>query len=158
MSMQIKAQKPSAYLPRKPQPNKTHGASAPLTKETDETANRNPLGLFDCHCHWRWHGRFTCRMVVSMNYPSTPQCPKDLFQFECSVEDVDLVCFLEYSPEEKGYRDSYGAPYEPDIEECMTLNNAYIAGTDVDIAHMILQSMVDHIEVTALAKYKDNTP
>ena len=72
-----------------------------------------------------------------------------------SDEDVDLVCFLEYSPEEKGYRDSYGAPYEPDIEECMTLNNAYIAGTDVDIAHMILQSMVDHIEVTALEKFLD---
>ena len=94
-------------------------------------------------------------MVVSMNYPATPSCPKDLFQFECSVEDVDLVCFLEYSPEEKGYRDSYGAPYEPDIEECMVLNNAYIAGTDVDIAHMILQSMVDHIEVTALEKFLD---
>ena len=85
----------------------------------------------------------------------TPPCPKGLFEFACSVEDVDLVCFLEYSPEEKGYRDSYGAPYEPDIEECMTLNNAYIAGTDVDIAHMILQSMVDHIEVTALEKFKD---
>jgi len=96
--------------------------------------------------------------LLTMDYSSTPPCPKDLFQFECSVEDVDLVCFLEYSPAEKGYTDSYGAPYEPDIEECMTLNNAYIAGTDVDIAHMILQSMVDHIEVTALEKFKDNTP
>ena len=90
-----------------------------------------------------------------MNYGPTPPCPNGLYQFECSVEDVDLICFLEYSPEEKGYTDSYGAPYEPDIEECMTLNNAYIAGTDVDIAHMILQGFVDHIELTALAKYKD---
>ena len=94
-------------------------------------------------------------MVVSMNYPATPPCPKDLFQFECSVEDVDLVCFLEYSPAEKGYRDSYGAPYEPDIEECMVLNNAYVTNTDLDIAHMLLQSMVDHIEVTALEKFLD---
>jgi hypothetical protein len=92
--------------------------------------------------------------LLTMDYLSTPPCPKDLFQFECAVEDVDLVCFLEYSPAEKGYTDSYGAPYEPDIEECMTLNNAYIAGTDVDIAHMILQSMVDHIEVSALEKFK----
>ncbi len=46
-------------------------------------------------------------------------------------------------------------PYEPDFEECMTLNNAYIADTDVDIAHMILQGFVDHIEESALAKYKD---
>ena len=90
-----------------------------------------------------------------MNYGPTPPCPKDLFQFECSVEDVDLVCFLEYSPEEKGSTDSNGSPYEPDLEEGMMLNNAYIAGTDVDIAHMILQSLVDHIEVSALEKYND---
>ena len=90
-----------------------------------------------------------------MNYDPTPACPNGLFEFPCSVEDVDLVCFLEYSPEEKGYRDSYGAPYEPDLDESMTLNNAYIAGTDVDIAHMILQSMVDLIEVSALEKFLD---
>jgi hypothetical protein len=93
-----------------------------------------------------------------MNYGPTPPCPKDLFQFECCIEDVDLICFLEYSPEEKGSVDSLGSPYEPDFEECMTLNNAYIADTDVDIAHMILQGFVDHIELTALAKYKENTP
>ena len=93
--------------------------------------------------------------LLTMDYLSTPNCPKGLFQFECSVEDVDLICFLEYSPEEKGSTDSLGANYEPDFEECMTLNNAYIAGTDVDIAHMILQSMVDHIEVTALEKFND---
>ena len=85
----------------------------------------------------------------------TPKCPRDLFEFPCSVEDVDLVCFLEYSPPEKGSTDSYGSPYEPDLEEGMMLNNAYIAGTDVDIAHIILQSMVDHSEVSALEKYKD---
>jgi len=85
----------------------------------------------------------------------TPICPKGLFEFACSVEDVDLICFLEYSPEEKGSVDSLGSPYEPDYEECMVLNNAYIAGTDVDIAHIILQSMVDHIEVSALEKLND---
>ena len=78
-----------------------------------------------------------------MNYGPTPSCPRGLFEFACSIEDVDLVCFLEYSPEEKGYRDSYGAPYEPDIEECMVLNNAYIAG------------FVDHIEASALEKFLD---
>ena len=88
----------------------------------------------------------------------TPACPKDLYQFGCEIEGVDLICFLEYSPEEKGSTDSYGSPYEPDLEESMVLNNAYIARTDVDIAHMILQGFVDHIELTALAKYKDKTP
>ena len=90
-----------------------------------------------------------------MNYGPTPSCPRGLFQFECCIEDVDLVCFLEYSPEEKGSVDSLGSPYEPDLEEGMMLNNAYIAGTDVDIAHMILQSLVDHIEVPALEKFHD---
>ena len=85
----------------------------------------------------------------------TPACPRDLFQFDCTVEDVALICFLEYSPEEKGSVDSYGSPYEPDLDESMTLNNAYIAGTDVDIAHMILQGLVDHIEVSALEKYNE---
>jgi hypothetical protein len=94
-------------------------------------------------------------MVVSMNYGPTPPCPKGLFEFACSVEDVDLVCFLDYSPEEKGSTDYTALPYEPDYEECMTLNNAYIAGTVVDIAHMILQSLVDHIEVSALDKFND---
>jgi len=92
-------------------------------------------------------------MVVVMN--KTPACPRDLFQFDCTVEDVTLICFLEYCPAEKGSTDSYGAPYEPDLEESMTLNNAYITGTDVDIAHMILQGLVDHIEVTALEKYNE---
>ena len=86
---------------------------------------------------------------------TTPARHKDLYQFDCEIEGVDLVCFLEYSPEEKGSTDSYGSPYEPDLEECMTLNTAYIHGTDVDIAHMILQSLVDHIEVTALEKFND---
>ena len=90
-----------------------------------------------------------------MNYGPTPSCPRGLFQFECCIEDVELVCFLEYSPEEKGSVDSLGSPYEPDFEECMTLNNAYIADTDVDIAHMILQGFVDHIEMCALEKFKD---
>ena len=90
-----------------------------------------------------------------MNYGPTPDCPKDLFQFACCIEDVELTCFLEYSPAEKGSTDSYGAAYEPDLEESMTLNNAYISDTDVDIAHMLLQSLVDHIEVSALEKYND---
>ena len=85
----------------------------------------------------------------------TPNCPRDLYQFDCDIEGVDLVCFLEYSPEEKGSTDSYGAPYEPDLKESMTLNNAYIMDTDVDIAHLILQGFVDHIEVSALEKFKD---
>jgi len=101
--------------------------------------------------------KITLPRYVRLEQP-TPPCPKGLYQFDCEIEGVNLICFLEYSPEEKGSTDSYGAPYEPDIEEGMMLNNAYIAGTVVDIAHMILQSLVDHIEVIALEKFKDNAP
>ena len=104
---------------------------------------------------WRDESQVAIIAIKKVLKQSTPRYPEDLFQFDCEIEGVNLVCFLEYSPEEKGYTDSYGAPYEPDIEECMTLNFAYIAGTDVDIAHMILQSLVDHIEVSALDKYND---
>jgi hypothetical protein len=89
-----------------------------------------------------------------MKYPPTPNCPNGLFIFKTIIENVELTCFLEYSPEEKGSTDSFGAPYEPDLEERMTLSNAYIFG-HVDIAHLLFKPMVDHIEVSALAKYKD---
>jgi hypothetical protein len=46
--------------------NKPTGLRPHQTKETDETANRNPLGLFDCHCHWRWYGCTLGGMVVVM--------------------------------------------------------------------------------------------
>ena len=108
------------------------------------------------HCpDWRDESQVAITAIKEVLAQETPACPKDLFEFECWIEDVCLTCFLEYSPEEKGSVDSLGSPYEPDFEECMTLNNAYIAGTDVDIAHMILQSMVDHIEVSALEKFLD---
>jgi len=86
---------------------------------------------------------------------TTPIYPDGLYRFDCTIEGVDLICLLDYSPEEKGSTDYTALPYEPDYEECMTLNNAYIAGTVVDIAHMILQSLVDHIEVSALDKFND---
>jgi hypothetical protein len=104
---------------------------------------------------WRDESQVAITAIKEVLEQPTPVCPKGLFEFECWIEDVCLTCFLEYSPEEKGSVDSLGSPYEPDFEECMTLNNAYIAGTDVDIAHMILQSMVDHIEVSALEKFLD---
>jgi hypothetical protein len=104
---------------------------------------------------WRDESQVAITAIKEVLEQPTPVCPKGLFEFECWIEDVCLTCFLEYSPEEKGSVDSHGSPYEPDFEECMTLNNAYVTNTDLDIAHLLLQSMVDHIEVSALDKYKD---
>ena len=83
-------------------------------------------------------------------------CPKDLMAFECEVEGVELLCFLEYIPEELGSRDSRGLPNEPDYPETMELVNAYVKGTDIDIGHLLLQSLVDHITTTALEDFKND--
>jgi hypothetical protein len=80
----------------------------------------------------------------------TPECPEGLIEFACEIEGVDLVCFLEYYPAELGSKDSFGLAYEPDQDESMELVNAYITGTNVDIAHLLMQSLVDHITTTAL--------
>ena len=86
----------------------------------------------------------------------TPARPKGLVEFECEVEGVDLVCYLEYTPEELGSRDSRGLPNEPDTAEDMDLVNAYVKGTDIDIGHLLLQSLVDHITTTALEDMKND--
>lgn len=99
------------------------------------------------------------RMVLMNNrklYKATPSCPKGLVEYECEVEGVALVCYLEYTPEELGSRDSRGLPNEPDYPEDMELVNAYVKGTDLDIGHLILQSLVDHITTTALEDMKND--
>ncbi len=93
-------------------------------------------------------------MVVSMN--PTPACPKGLTEFSCELEGVDLVCHLEYVPEELGALDGYGLRSEPDYAETMELVSAYIKGTDIDIGHLLLQGLVDHITTTALEDYKND--
>ena len=86
----------------------------------------------------------------------TPACPKGLTEYECEVEGVDLVCFLEYTSEEEGSRDSYGLLNEPGTSENLELVNAYVKGTDVDIGHLLLQYLVDHITTTALEDFKND--
>jgi hypothetical protein len=92
-------------------------------------------------------------MVVGM----TPECPSGLIEFACEVEGVDLVCFLEYYPAEFGSKDSMGLNYEPDQDEGMDLVNAYVSGTDIDIAHLLMQSLVDHITTVALEDLHDTS-
>ena len=86
----------------------------------------------------------------------TPACPQGLTEYACEVEGVDLVCHLEYTPFEDVGRDSYGLPNEPGTAEDMELVNAYIKGTDIDIGHLLLQGIVDHITTTALEDMKND--
>ena len=87
---------------------------------------------------------------------TTPACPKGLIEFECEVEGVDLIFYLEYTPDEEGSRDSHGLLNEPGTFENLELVNAYVKGTDVDIGHLLLQYLVDHITTTALEDLKND--
>ena len=86
----------------------------------------------------------------------TPACPQGLTEYACEVEGVDLVCFLEYTPNEEGSRDSRGLLDEPGTFENLELVNAYVKGTDIDIGHLLLQYLVDHITTTALEDFKND--
>jgi hypothetical protein len=86
----------------------------------------------------------------------TPACPKGLIEYQVEVEGVDLVCFLEYTPDEYGSTDSRGLLNEPDTPENIELVNAYVAGTNIDIGHLLLQYLVDHITTTALEDFKND--
>ena len=86
----------------------------------------------------------------------TPACPQGLTEYACEVEGVDLVCFLEYTPDEEGSRNSHGLLSEPGTFENLELVNAYVKGTDVDIGHLLLQYLVDHITTTALEDFKND--
>jgi hypothetical protein len=93
-------------------------------------------------------------MVVSMN--PTPACPKGFYEYACDVEGVELVCHLEFIPSEYGSQDSMGLLYEPDTEQDLDLVNAYVAGTDIDIAHLLLQYLVDDITNNALKELQND--
>ena len=88
----------------------------------------------------------------------TPNCPKGAYEFQINLDDVDLVCHLDYVPEEKGSTGSLGDPYEQDIDECMDLFSVYVAGTDADIKSLMADTYWEQIEHLALLAYKDKTP
>jgi hypothetical protein len=76
-----------------------------------------------------------------------------MLEINIECEGVDLVCFFEYTPAESGSKDSMGLLYEPDtVAEC-TIASAYVG--DVDIAHLLLQYLVDDLEATALEYTKE---
>ena len=85
---------------------------------------------------------------------TTPPCPADLYEYKCTLCDVDLVCHLEYVPAEFGSVDSMGAPYERDSNESMDLVSVYVEGTDFDIVAIMASVFMDDLERLALADMK----
>ena len=67
-----------------------------------------------------------------------------LYKFNCEVEGVELTCHLEYEPEELNHGEA------PDSPACMNLVNAFCG--DIDIAHILMWSIVDHICEEALTQ------
>ena len=65
------------------------------------------------------------------------------------VEGVTLVCFLEHEPEELNHGEA------PDFPECMNLVNAFCE--KIDIAHILMQSIVDHICEEALTQFNSES-
>jgi hypothetical protein len=88
----------------------------------------------------------------------TPNCPKGAYEFEITLDDVDLVCHLDYLPAEKGSTGSLGDPYEADTDEEMDLFSVYVSGTDADIKCFMDKTFTHNIEQLALLAYKDNSP
>jgi hypothetical protein len=88
----------------------------------------------------------------------TPTCPKGAYEFEITLDDVDLVCHLDYLPAEKGSTGSLGEPLEPSSDEEMDLFSVYVAGTDADIVSFLDKFFINNIECLALLAYKDKTP
>jgi len=88
----------------------------------------------------------------------TPNCPIAAYEFAITLDDVDLVCHLDYVPAEQGSTGSLGDPYEQDVDEGMDLFSVYVAGTDKDIKSLIDLVFIGNIECLALIAYKDNTP
>jgi hypothetical protein len=110
-----------------------------------------------CVCGAVWEGQELVETPPQRTWLGlTPACPQGLTEYACEVEGVDLVCFLEYTPDEEGSRDSRGLLDEPGTFENLELLNAYVKGTDVDIGHLLLQYLVDHITTTALEDFKND--
>ena len=84
---------------------------------------------------------------------TTPPCPVGLYEFQCTLCDVDLVCHFEYIPAERGSVDSLSAPYEDDIAESIILVSVYVVGNG-DILPIIAAICWDDLERLALADFK----
>ena len=74
---------------------------------------------------------------------------EDLFRIIVEVEGVTLVCFLEHEPAELNHGEA------PDFPACMNLVNAFCE--KIDIAHILMQSIVDHICEEALTQFNSES-
>ena len=75
-----------------------------------------------------------------------PPCPDGLYEFVADCEGVELVCHLEHMTTETS--GSMSLIYDPTFQGALNLMSAYCEG--IDIAHLLLQYLVNDIEEAAL--------
>ena len=81
----------------------------------------------------------------------TPACPAGMVEFTIDCEGVTLTCHLEHTPSEVG--GSISLLYSPTFQGNLTLVSAYHQGED--IAHILLQYLVNEIEEAALTQLEN---
>ena len=81
----------------------------------------------------------------------TPACPAGMVEFTADYQGVVLTCHLEHRPSETG--GSISLLYSPTFQGNLTLVSAYHHGED--IAHILLQYLVNEIEEAALTQLEN---
>jgi len=79
----------------------------------------------------------------------TPDHTKDgllLFSYACDDLDVVLSCWFEHQPAERGARSRFGEQLEPDYPATWSLWHVYLPGSDVDIAPVLREPLIEEIE------------
>ena len=84
---------------------------------------------------------------------TTPRCPKYLHRFDYFIEDVELVCHVEFEPACKGSRGDYGLQMEPDYGAQATLCAAYVR--DIDVYELLSDDQRADIEEAFLTQDSD---
>lgn len=68
------------------------------------------------------------------------------FSFTCDELGVELVCWFEHDPAERGARSRFGEQLEPDYPATWTLHHVYVPGSALDLAPVLRDSLLEEIE------------
>lgn len=69
-----------------------------------------------------------------------------LFSYMCDELGVELACWFEHEPAERGARSRFGEQLEPDYPATWALWHVYLPGSGVDIAPVLSSDVASEIE------------
>lgn len=69
-----------------------------------------------------------------------------LFSFTCDELGVELACWFEHEAAERGARSRFGEQLEPDYPATWTLHHVYVPGSELDLAPVLRDSLLEEIE------------